>query len=238
MSCISDFSQPFPQTGQNLNLSLNDLRRKIGKTPATVYSYIVATVKNSEGHFIQTGSAPNFQDDVISLCTCKHRMRTSLDKELWIGTWVAGFTGKKEGKGKNALIYLMKVGIAFESYYDLWNSKEISWKTKQDKLAHKDKFGDIFKPKDTYSGPFDYQSYEPPCEEHSHYKDDKWHNDIDYKKGYKERKPALLIGDKQYSFLWNKWNKPMLFYPRQLSRGYEKVDLQRLLDSFRDKGEL
>jgi hypothetical protein len=146
MSCVSNSSQPFPKTGFPLNLSLNDLRREISGTQATVYSYIVASIENPNGHFIQTGSAPNFQGNVISLCTCKHFMRSFRSIDLWPGTWIAGFTGKKAGEKKNALIYLMKVKFAFESYYDLWFSKELSMSTKEAKLAHKNKYGDVFEP--------------------------------------------------------------------------------------------
>jgi len=232
MSCISDLSQPFPQTGhlaENLNLSLDDLL-KIDTTNAIVYSYIVRTVKNSEGHFIQTGSAPNFQGDVITLCTCKHRMRTSLHKMLdWKNKWIAGFTGVEAGNGSNALFYLMKVGYVFESYSDFWNSKEISRETKQAKAARFHRCGDIYEPKDTYSSPFDYQSYERPCKEHSHYKDNIWHKDIDYK-GYKRRKPVLLAGDTDYSFLWI---KPEIVYNDRLPRNPKKLELKDMIENLK-----
>ncbi len=235
MSCISDFSQPFPQTGQNLNLSLGALCLKIDATKAIVYSYIVDTVKNHEGDFVQKGSAPNFQDDVISLCTCKHWMRTFRTIDKWCDNiWVAGFTGKKEGKGRNALIYLMKVGIAFKSYYELWYSDKLPDTVKQAKLAHRNKFGDIFQPKSKLIDKevFNPQNYHPPIQNHVHANPknpNNWHKDINYEKGVSGRKAALLIGDTQYSFLWN---KPMLFYPSQLSRGQKKDNLQDLLASF------
>jgi hypothetical protein len=234
MSCISDFSQPFPQTGRlakNLNLSLDGLCQKIGGTPAIVYSYIVKTVKNHEDHFIQKGSAPNFQGDLITLCTCKHRMRTSLHDMLeWKDKWIAGFTGVEAGNGSNALVYLMKVSYTFESYYVLWNSKEISMETKKAKAAHLHKCGDIYEPKDAPVDPFDCQSYEPPCEKHSHYKDYKWHNDIDYEKGYKGRKPVLLAGDTDYSFLWI---KPKIVYNDRLPRNPKKLELKVMIENLK-----
>jgi hypothetical protein len=238
MSCISDFShQPFPQTGRlakNLKLSLKDLRRKIGKTPATVYSYIVDTVKNHEGDFVQKGSAPNFQGDVISLCTCKHYMRTFRTIDKWCDNiWIAGFTGKKEGKGKNALIYLMKVKIAFKSYCDLWFSENLPDAVKKAKLAHKDKFGDIFKPKSKLinKNVFNPHNYRPPIQNHVHANPknpNNWHKDINYEKGVSGRKAALLIGDTQYSFLWD---EPKLFHSCPLHRGQRKYDLNLLLYS-------
>jgi len=234
MSCISDAHQPFPRTGvlaQNLNLSLDDLRLKIGKTQATVYSYIVASVKNPEGDFIQKGSAPNFQGDLITLCTCKHRMRTSLHDMLeWKNKWIAGFTGVEAGNGSNALVYLMKVGYTFESYSDFWNSKEISRGTKQAKTTHLHKCGDIYQPKDAFVGPFDCQSYVLPCKEHSHYKDDGWHNDIDYKKGYKGRRHILLAGDTDYSFLWI---KPKIVYNDRLPRNSKKLELKVMIENLK-----
>jgi hypothetical protein len=233
MSCISDFSQPFPQTGrlaENLNLSLDALYRKIGTTDADVYSYIIASVKNPEGDFVQKGSAPNFQGDVISLCTCKHFMRTFLGIDSWPDTWIAGFTSTREGNGRNALICLMKVGIAFESYCDLWFSDKLSDTVKQVKLAHKNKFGDVFQPQSglTDKDVFNPQNYFPPVSDHVHTPKDGWHKDINYLKGVRGRKPALLIGDKQHSFLWN---KPKLFNSHQIHRGQKKDNLQYLLTS-------
>ncbi len=236
MSCISDFSQPFPQTGQNLNLSLDALRlrlKTIGKTQATVYSYIVATVKNPEGHFIQTGSAPNFQGDVISLCTCKHYMRTFRTIDKWCDNiWIAGFTGKKEGKGKNALIYLMKIGSAFESYDELWSSDKLPDKVKKAKLAHRNKFGDIFQPKSKLinKNVFNPHNYRPPISGHGHKDESGWYKDINYIKH--DRRAALLIGDEQYSFLWD---KPKLFHSPQLHRGQKKYNLKSLLASIREE---
>jgi len=239
MSCISDFSQPFPQTGRlaekNLNLSLEALCSKIDATKAIVYSYIVRTVKNPEGYFIQTGSAPNFQGDVISLCMCKHWMRTFRTIDEWCdNTWIAGFTGIGAVNRKNALIYLMKVGIAFESYYELWYSDKLPDTVKQAKLARSNKFGDVFEPQSGLIDKnfFNPQNYHPPIQNHVHANPknpNNWHKDINYEKGVSGRKAALLIGDTQYSFLWD---KPKLFYPHPLHRGQKKDDLQSLLASF------
>jgi len=237
MSCASDSSQRFPETGFPLNLSLNDLRREISvNQEETVYCYIVATIKNNEGCFIQTGSAPNFQGDVISLCTCKHFMRSFRTVDSWPGTWIAGFTGRRAGKEKNALIYLMKVNNAFESHCDLWFSKELSMSTKEAKLSHKNKYGDIFQPKSKLIDKrceFDFEHYVQPVPGHVH--KDCWHKDIKYLKGIGGRKPPLLTGDKRNSFLWN---KPILFHSHLLSRGQKKDDIHTLLDLLQDKDKL
>jgi hypothetical protein len=220
--------QPFPTTGRllsNMNLGFAELNTKICSEQTKVYCYVVATIKNQNGYFFQTGSAPNFQGDMVSLCTCKHFMRTFMDAEDWVEKWIAGFSGVAAGNGDNALVYLMKVRYAFKSHMSLWFSDEIPEETKQAKLAQTSKFGDIYQPKYQMSDEFAVQSYIHPVESHVHCKNNGWHNDINYE-GCKGRKAALLIGDPEYSFLWN---QPMIYYKGHLHRGQKKSDLQTLL---------
>ena len=220
--------QPFPTTGRlmsNMNLGFAKLNTKIGFVQAEVYCYVIATIKNQNGHFFQTGSAPNFQGGLVSLCTCKHFMRTFKDTEDWVDKWIAGFSGVAAGNGNNVLVYLMKVGYAFKSHMSLWFADEISDETKQAKSAQISKFGDIYKPKDQMGNEFSAQSYFHPVESHVHCNNDGWHNDINYE-GSKGRIAALLIGDPEYSFLWN---QPMIYYKGNLHRGQKKSDLQTLL---------
>lgn len=40
-----------------------------------IYVYVITTVGNKGGQFVQMGSAPNFQGGCITLCTCKHKDR-------------------------------------------------------------------------------------------------------------------------------------------------------------------
>ena len=220
--------QPFPTTGRlmsNMNLGFTKLNTKICSERAEVYCYVVATINNQNDLFFQTGSAPNFQGDMISLCTCKHFMRTFMDAEDWEGKWIAGFSGVAAGNGDNALVYLMKVGYAFKSHKSLWFSDEIPEETKQAKFARINKFGDIYQPKDQMSDEFAAQSYFQPVDNHVHCNNNGWHNDINYE-GCKGRKAALLIGDPEYSFLWN---QPMIYYKGHLHRGQKKSDLQTFL---------
>jgi hypothetical protein len=220
--------QPYPTTGRlasNINLDLSNLKDKIFFEQAEVYFYVVETIKNQNGYYLQTGSAPNFQGDMVSLCTCKHRMRTSMDTEDWVDKWIAGFSGVAAGNRNNVLVYLMKVGWAFKSQMKLWFSDKIPEETKQAKLAQNSKFGDIYKPKDRMGDEFSAQSYFHPIESHVHCNNDGWHNDINYE-GSKGRKAALLIGDPEYSFLWN---QPMIYFKGHLHRGQKKSDLQTLL---------
>jgi hypothetical protein len=107
----------------------------------------------------------------------------------------------------------------------LWFSNEIPKETKQAKLAQISKFGDIYQPKNQMSNEFAVQSYIHPVESHVHCNNNNWHNDINYE-GCKGRKAALLIGDPEYSFLWN---QPMIYYKGHLHRGQKKSDLQTLL---------
>jgi len=219
--------QPFPQTGRltrNLNLSLESLRQKISAGQAVVYSYVIATVRIRNGRFVQTGSAPNFQGGVVTLCTCKHFMRTFIDVNDWPKYWIAGFTGVKAGGGRNALVYLMKVGQAFQSQYDLWFSDTIPDAVKQAKVAHRDRFGDVFQPKSGPADRFDYRHYVPPVSDHVHFPE-AWRSDVDYS-SRAGRRAALLVGDSEYSFLWN---ESILFYPRKLHRGQKKETLGYLL---------
>ena len=75
------------------------------------------------------------------------------------------------------------------------------------------------------SDEFAAQSYIHPVEGHVHCNNNNWHNDINYE-GCKGRNAALLIGDPDYSFLWN---QPMIYYNSHLHRGQKKSDLQTLL---------
>jgi hypothetical protein len=157
--------QPFPQCGalaDRLNLSAAKLGQALSPSCAVVYCYIIATVEQRDGRFIQRGSGPNFQGGRISLCTCKHRMRTYKDARAWEGAWIAGFTGVAAGRGGNALVYLMRVTHAFDSHAALWASGAIPTAVKRAKAAHLHPLGDIFEPKDAPGDPYRPRSYIPP----------------------------------------------------------------------------
>lgn len=220
--------QPFPQAGRladNLNQHLDNLREKISSERGIVYCYVVASIKNQNGLFYQTGSGPNFQGDLLTLCTCKRFMRAFMEPEKWVGKWVAGFSGVVAGHGHNVLVYLMKVGHAFDSHQSLWLSRDIPDTTKQLKSANLNRLGDVYRPKEPPGDRFDFRSYELPHKNHPHVADDEWHKDINY--FHRNRKDALLVGDPHYSFLWN---KPMLTYSNgRIHRGQKKFDLPSLL---------
>src|SRR4051794_19952446 len=74
--------QPFPaggRLGANMGLPLPLLKARIGQVKERACSYVVRTVHwdDDSATFGQHGSAPNFQGDVLTLCTCKHQMRAT-----------------------------------------------------------------------------------------------------------------------------------------------------------------
>ena len=209
---------------KNLNLSRETLLKRIGLFQQdTVYSYIVDTVEYREGRMYQAGSGPNFQGDLITLCSCKHMMRTYLDTEFWRGVWVAGFTGSSDSS-RNKLFYLMMVSQAFESHREFWLSDSIPEETKNAKAAHIDRFGDVYKPESMSGDPYSHRRYFEPCKNHVHCEPGDWRKDISHPKQH-GRRPALLVGHLEYSFLWS---KTLITSPFKLYRGQKKTSLSDL----------
>jgi len=225
----NDTYQRFPDSSpliSNLNMDPIDLIRRIRMIGGRVYCYVLTSVKYVDGRFVQTGSGPNFQGGLITLCTCKRLMRTGKVLGAWSGTWIAGITGVQTGHAGNGhLFYLMRVERAFESHLDLW-----SWlsahlpKTAEAKAADKHRLGDIYRPKTPRSDPFAPATYVTPCPDHDH-AETEWYKDI-YYEGYGHRTPALLVGDPRNSFLWS---EPRMPVPIRLGRGYKIIDLDELL---------
>lgn len=234
MSCTSDPSDyqiiRSPKTGFK-NLSLAQLCQKLSNVDhqATTYGYIIATIDNRNGQLIQYGSGPNFQGDRLTLCTCKHYMRTFRASADWPGVWIAGFTGKNAGGGRNALVYLVQVGQAYDSQADLWLSPQISARTKQAKLASRHRLGDLFQPNKP-GDPFDPQTYELPHSQHSHIEGNHWFKDVDYRRS--GRPAALLVGDPHHTFVWD---KPLISYSTRLHRGQKRVRLGEMLGNLREE---
>ena len=190
-----------------------------------VYAYVVRTVDIDNGRLEQTGSGPNFAGDRITLTTCKHQMRAYKTPEDWApktkggskgAFWIAGFTSStKAFEGFNWLVYLMKVGESYASQYDI----VMAWRRQHQaaalnaKFAHLHKLGDIFEPiKDLEphgARQFEPSSYKRPIEGHRH--QNHWDNDINYL-WRSIRHPALLVGDRRYSYIWT---RPMIRRPKQ-----------------------
>jgi hypothetical protein len=127
-------AQPFPSNGP-LRKKLNSSIAKIRRSSAPfllrpVYGYIMTSVENRGGSLFQAGTAPNFQGDRITLCTCKHKDRCSpppIGKrgpcllEPWWGVWVAGLCSRTQCQPR-ALFYLMLVNGSYESPAAIWNA--------------------------------------------------------------------------------------------------------------------
>ena len=223
--------QPMPSQGKlasNLNLEGKDLLERMAQFRRNeVRAYVVTTLDLQGGYLRQLGSAPNFQGGLITLCSCKHYMRTSFpDIESWKGVWVAGYTGSSRKKPcRNKLFYLMRVSLVFDSHRELWFSDSVPEDTKRAKVAHLSKFGDIYKPKSESGDAHSPLRYRRPCKYHVHHASGLWRDDINYCKGYGGRKPALLVGDPEYSFLWN---EPKISPPFEVPRNQKKAKLSEL----------
>ncbi len=211
-----DSLQSYPRSGllaNNLNLDLGELLERVRPGHDRVYYYVVKTVKYRNGGFVQEGSAPNFQGGLVTLATCKRRMRAGKVAAFWKGIWIAGYTGIGEvGDGRNYLAYLMRVSHVFDSQRDLW--LWLPEDARRAKAAEAHRLGDAFQPCDLDADPYDPEGYASPHPCHSHLEGDEWHEDIDCTR-YFGRRPPLLVGDPEYSFLWN---EPRIAAPFQIPR--------------------
>jgi|CXWL01.1.fsa_nt_gi hypothetical protein len=203
-------AQPFPRTGpvaEQLNRSFSDLRAGIGDAllARPVYSYIVTTAKFVGSQFRQTGSAPNFQDGRITLCTCKHKDRASpppvrkrgpIGDDPWQGIWVAGLCSSTQLRPR-ALFYMMLVEQTFGHHAAAWESL----RSPLAKSAHREPFGDIYEPlKLPCPEPWKASSYKPHLPGHVH---DAKPRAYDIERSFHGRHPRLLIGDPRRSYLWS-----------------------------------
>jgi hypothetical protein len=241
---VIEFVQPFPSgghLGENLGLLLPLLLDRIGNVEGEAYSYVVVTVGwNPEAAaFEQHGSAPNFQGGVLTLCTCKHRMRAARSIEDWRGTWLAGFTSRnrKIFDRRHWLFYLAQVESAHESHAELWaNMKDA---TRRTKAADANYLGDVFRPKSpppTADDRFSPNRYITPRRHAHRWRDhDGWHedwrNDVSYHLADGFGHPPLLVADPRRTFLWD---EPMIYLAANHSRSYRRwSSLQGLLSNLR-----
>lgn len=220
------------------NLSLRKLSSSIGAAAegAEVYAYVATSIALQDGELVQTGCGPNFAGDCITLCTCMHQMRAYKTPEQWQRGiyWIAGFTSRtREYGGCNWLVYLMKVGEAYASHYDLVEAFRRNGRTAtlEAKFAHLHRRGDVFKPLEISSSRRDQRfvaaRYRPPIKEHRH--ENGYEHDIDYFwQGL--RRPALLVGDVHQSYRWP-WPTIRKSSKVQLPRGNPKYSLASFVDA-------
>src|SRR5437870_251378 len=104
-----------------MNMGLDKVA-KVGQDDEDTYSYVITTVSNRDGELKQFGCGPNLQGGLLTMCTCKGRMRTF--RMVVPGTWIAGFTDRSEKHGnvRNSLFYMARVLNSPKSQYALWNS--------------------------------------------------------------------------------------------------------------------
>ena len=221
-----DAYQPLPIDGklaENLNVHPEELVERLSPfRNSKVYYYVVDTVECEEGRLYQTGSGPNFQGGMVTLCSCKHKMRTYLTPDSWEGVWIAGYTGST-GLNGSRLFYLMRVNQAFESHREFWASDCIPEETKLAKASHADRFGDIYEPRGASDRPYLPMYYIRPCISHVHCEPGDWKKDIRYE--LKGRRPSLLVGDPDYSFIWD---IPMIASPGEIGRGERRATIGEL----------
>ncbi len=218
--------QAFPKDDMlaaNLNLIHSELVNRIGKTEGAAYSYIVKTVRMDRTSlcFEQHGSAPNFQGGHLTLCTCKHQMRSSLEMSAWKNKWVAGFTSRCLYQKRHWMFFLTLVQDAHKSHAELWECLPSA--VREAKSAQEHFLGDLFAPRGSLAGEdrFDPRRYLAPSRHihHSHKCDNDWHNDINYKHSDRYRRPSLLVGDPHLTFLWE---KPVIFFDEDHCRNFKK----------------
>lgn len=229
MGCCGDKSNDYqllPSTNplkSRLNRSLDRLADSVNSEDlsAPIYYYVMTSIRKCGNTLQHYGSGPNWQGGIITLCTCKHFMRALHRPEDWRGLWVAGFSGIDVGDGRNFLIYLMRVGGAFESHWDLWRS--LPAQVRSAKAADTNPLGDVYRPigGDIREDPFNICRYHQPHQSHSHKYD--WPRDIKYQKNDDRRRAALLVGDGQYSFIWDKCK--IIFDPDNIGRNHRTDNL-------------
>ncbi len=208
-NCAQKEFQQMPTTGQlqkNMNLSLQQLKEKIKQTPTDqnqIFTYKLSTISIENNALRQTGSAPNIEGGIITLCTCKHYHRSRNSQQQWENRWIAGFTTIGiTPKRVPHLFYLMKVQKTYTSQKEIYNNlpKHIINK----KNTKNNTFGDIYQPKPTIEDPYDPTHYCEPTKTHSHYRKCEWHKDI----SYKGKRHLMIVGDPKQSYLWS---KPLIY---------------------------
>lgn len=230
--------QEYPSKGilyENMNLSLEKIKRIIENVDSPIYSYVLTTVDYKNGRFIQNGTAPNFQGNLITLCTCKHYMRTYREYGEWKDVWIAGFTQKTLFENnRNYLFYLMRVGKEYESQVDLWNALNSQEKMAKNACDSGNIFGDLYKPRNcdiTGKEKYNPSRYFEPINGHTHKdeENEQWKDDIKYHNDNWDRWPVLLEGDKERSYLWSE--KKIYYSKGQHPRTTKWKDLREFIVS-------
>lgn len=198
-----------------------------------LYYYVTATVESSKDLMLyNSGSGPNFQGGVVTLCTCKRYMRLTGADGDFRGVWIAGVSSlpvaREFGMKSNVLFYIGKVKEQFHHYGELIEYLEKNYPGVKDfKDASKNIRGDIFIPNETQMNPEDYlnpNKYIEPITGHVHNaKNKEWHYDINYYYPYiKDKSSKYLLFDPKMTFVWN---KPLITLNKDCTWGCKKATI-------------
>ena len=234
--------------GKHIDWSLSEIKATLRKADGIAYSYVLTTVEfnHDEHRFEQHGSGPNFQGGRLTLCTCKHQMRSRRSTDGWEGVWLVGLTSRTKYDGRHWLFYLAKVESAHDSHSDLWSNLDAG--TRKAKSASLRYLGDVYEPKEPMldgKSRFSPSRYRLPLLPHAHRQnqgDTGWHRDIEYEHPRKDGTTPLLVADPAQTFLWK---EPKIFfaesrskYPKDHCRDYLKWPSQQgfgLLDHLQEE---
>ncbi len=199
-SSVKEFAhQKISLSNKFINLTSKNLRKNIySNMNEEIYSYVLTTIIFKSGNFFQTGTGPNFEGGIITLCTCKHSMRAFKDSKDWSNVWICGLVNKKNN---TYLQYLMKIDYAVDNMYDLFES--LPHNTREIKSASINIFGDVYIPNKKLRDSDDkhkIENYNHPIEDHKH--ENKYARDLNSKSS--KRFSSMLVGDKKNSFIWIK----------------------------------
>lgn len=196
-------------------VSLADLTSKIAAfVQSECYVYTVKTTRRlADGSVCHSGSGPNLEGRLATLCTCMHHMRLGRTEEDWPNTWVVGLTSTDRSSGfgeRHYLFYMMRVQRVFRTHKELFEFLATKYPAVLAvKLADKNRRGDVFRPR---TGIIDGNwlsptTYVPPVANHSHCKvkgSTKWHGDISSQgDDGKFTSIPLFVGDPEMTFVWN-----------------------------------
>ncbi len=230
-------SQQTPSAEPYATPSTQELGQAI-KEDDIVLAYVVRTCQPIYGGGLpspllrHTGSGPNLDGGRITLCTCKHKIRTSPvfeadDSKSRI--WIAGFSSSKGGK-ENWLFYLMKVDEAFDDQRGIYERLKLSPDVLVEKLAASNVLGDIFEPLNPCRDPLNPDNYKLPHMEHRHIEGDLWRRDIQSR--YHGRNPKMLLGDQVASYCYSVGK--IKLNAKRMTQGYSRMSgeefLRRLVD--------
>ena len=200
------------QIHYDLDFDALTARLNVHAAPAAddVFIHVVNASTLPGGRLAQIGAGPNFDGGLISLCACNHGMRATLGPTEWRGRWIAGFTSYSGEFGhQQYLRYLMRVGEAYASHHELEIALIDSGREHvlDAKDASRHAAGDIWRVKPgapKFNARWRASNYYLPMIGHAHrgdIDDETWHKDIEYADQY-GRRPALLVGDPGWSFVW------------------------------------